>query len=118
MRWVVGKFSWIPALTTHETPPFVVGVELRIRGPHIYADECGGIVPFSHIRRPVQESSTEPKACVASADYDTPDVQRGLMPSMCWPDGLLVQVQRLFGIDSNGRGRDAPVPGDPRLAFE
>jgi hypothetical protein len=34
------------------------------------------------------------------------------------PDGLLVQVNWLVGIDGDGRGRDLAVPYQPRLAFE
>jgi hypothetical protein len=40
------------------------------------------------------------------------------VPFSLRPDRLLVQVNRLIGIDGDGRGRGLAVPYQPCLAFE
>ena len=93
-------------------------MKFYIRRPHINPDKLGAIVTLCHVRRPVQQRSAESDTRITSADYHAPDVQRGLMASVVRPDGLFVLVPWLIDVHGNSRGRDIPVPSDPRLAFE
>jgi hypothetical protein len=93
-------------------------VQVGICRPHIDADERGAVLSPGYVGRPVQERGAELAARVPPADDHPPDIQCRLVASAGRPDRPFVQVEWLFGVDGDRRGRGRAVPDDPGLAFD